>query len=159
MGEEEVKETILFEDEVGDLKAIDKSKRWGRAILLLTGQMALLLGLYLFLRLIGLFIGMILLFFVIPSPFISAPNRYKVTNLGLSIDKGTLRFSSKLRLGLKINRERNYVAILRKNREIMWLYSHDVERLYNILSELLAPKPEKVEEKGGGLSNNTGQRS
>jgi uncharacterized membrane protein len=147
--EEEVKEVVLFEDEVSDLKAADKAKRWGRAVLLLVGQMALLLALYLFLRLIGLFIGMILLFFVIPSPFISAPNRYRVTNLGLSIDRGTLRFSSKLKLGLKINRERRYVAILRKNREIMWLYSHDVERLYNVLTELIAPKPESVEKDAG----------
>jgi len=133
-------ERVLYEDEVSDLKDADKTRRWGRAALYFLLNIGLLFMLYVLLGLIGLLVGMFLLIFLFPSPFITAPNWYKVTTEGLVLEKGMVRLKEGLNLRFKVHRNRNYIAVLRKNREIMWLYAHNVDSLIEALNEISLAK-------------------
>lgn len=136
---------VLYEDEVKDLKDKDKGRRMGRMIGLIALQLGMLLLLYMFLTILGLFIGMMLVFFLFPPPFVAAPNRYKITTKGLYFNKGLVIFTKKLGISFKPKPEKNYVAIYRKNREMMWLYSHDVERLLKALEMAIQLGEERTE--------------
>ncbi len=136
---------VLYEDEVKDLKDRDRGRRIGRAAGLIALQIGILLLLYMFLTILGLFIGMMLMFFLFPSPFVAAPNWYKITTKGLYFERGLVIFTKKLGISFKPRPERNYVAIYRTNREMMWLYSHDVESLSKALERAIQLGEERVE--------------
>jgi len=128
---------ILYEDDVKDLKDRDKPRRLSRTMSILALQMGVLLVLYMFIGILGLFVGMVLMFFIFPSPFIAIPNWYKITTKGLYFEKGLVLFTKKWGISFKVRPEKNYVSIYRKNREIMWLYSHDMEQLSKALEKML----------------------
>ena len=135
---------ILYEDEVRDIKEMDKVRRWERTIFMLLLQMGMLFALYVFLSLIGLIIGMLLLFFIFPPPFITIPSRYKVTKEGIFMDKGTMGLAKGIGLRFKVHKEKSCVAVYRKNREIMWIYAHDLDGLMRALNEALSSTGDKA---------------
>jgi uncharacterized membrane protein len=132
-------ERVLFKDSVEDLKELDKMRRRGWSILVLFAQFGLVLVFFVLFDIFGLIAAFFLLLFVMPRPFVLVPSSYSITKDSIIYDGGA-KVTLDHRFRVKLNKDKSYVAVLKRNKEMMWLYSHDAERLYNILDKILSDK-------------------
>ena len=131
---ENKEEDILFYDRVHDLKDRDKFIRWSRTILLTIVYILVIIGLGYFLGILPMFIGMIIIPSLFPKPFIPTPEIYIVTKNFVFYEKKRLELRD---LKIKLHKKRNLVFIVSKWMIILQLYSHQPEKLYDLLIDIL----------------------
>jgi len=124
---------ILYEEEVSDLKSVDKGRRIFRTIAIFVLEIIFILGMALALGiLVSAIIFLIAVVLVIPAPILITPSHYRVMKHGIDCD-GRKMMPIKKDYRSSMNERRKYVSILHKRRgEIIRLYAKDPSKLLGI---------------------------
>ncbi|NIN51675.1 MAG: DUF2208 domain-containing protein [Nitrososphaeria archaeon] len=129
---------ILFEANVEDLKKIDKIKRVQRSVALFAIQFLFIALLASFFGIIAVILFLIAMFTFLPVPMVPTPSSYKIKKDGVIIlDRGR-PFTINKRHRLHVDENRKFVSIKQRWRgEVLKLYTPKPKTVMKILEKLI----------------------
>lgn len=129
---------VLYEVNVEDLKHMDRAKRIKRSAVLFATQFLFIILLTSFLGIYGVIVYLIAAFTVLPKAMVPTPSSYKIKKDGVIVlDRGR-PFTLNKRHRLHMNEDRKFVSIKsRWKGEDLKLYTPKPKRVMKILESLL----------------------
>ncbi|MFQ5711617.1 MAG: DUF2208 family protein [Candidatus Geothermarchaeales archaeon] len=129
---------VLFEADVEDLKQMDRVKRVRRSIALFAAQFLFIILLVSSLGIYGVFVFLILVFTFLPMPMVPTPSSYKIKKDGVIVlDRGK-PFTLNRRHRLHADEKRKFVSIKSRWRgEVLRLHASKPKKVMKMLESLI----------------------
>ena len=133
-----MKNDVLYEANVEDLKQMDRGKRVRRTVILFAAQFIFIFLLTDFLGIYGIIVFLIAAFTILPKSMVPTPSSYKIRKDGVIVlDRGK-PFTFNRRHTLQVDEYRKFVSIKSRWRgEDLKLYTPKPKKVMKILESLI----------------------